>query len=133
MHVIKKMFKGITLISLLLLLVFHGGSEVIKNHINLEEIQKVEGKLQLELLYEWSSEDETDENKIFYEPKDIAFNEKGELFILEANRIKVFDKSRKLIRIIGGAGQGPGDFFDPGYLEFDKEENIVVIERGNLR
>ena len=127
------MFKGITLISMLLLLVFHGGSEVIKNHINLEEIQKVEGKLQLELLYEWSSEDETDENKIFYEPKDIAFNEKGELFILEANRIKVFDKSRKLIRIIGGAGQGPGDFFDPGYLEFDKEENIVVIERGNLR
>ncbi len=107
--------------------------EIQKVHNTLEEIQKCEGKLKLELIYEWSSEDEMDENKILYEPKDVAINKDGEIYILEANRIKVFDKLRKLIRTIGGAGQGPGDFFDPGYFEFDKEENIVVMDRGNLR
>ena len=107
--------------------------ETRKVHNSLEEIQKHEGKLQLELIQEWSSEDEMDENKIFYEPKDVAINKEGEIFILEANWIKVFDKSRKHLRTIGGAGQGPGEFWEPGYIEFDRKKNIVVMDSSNQR
>ncbi|MCG7852528.1 MAG: 6-bladed beta-propeller [Methanosarcinaceae archaeon] len=133
MHVIKKMFNGITLGSMLLLLVFPGGSEVIKNHINLEDIQKVEGKLKLELLQEWSSEEEMNEHKILYEPMDVAFNDNDDIFILEANKIKVFNKSGKHLRTFGNAGVGPGEFLRPDRLEIDEENNIVVMDKGNLR
>jgi len=107
--------------------------EIQKVHNSLMEIQKKEGKLKLELIYEWSSEDEMDENKIFYEPKDIVINSKGEIYILEANWIKVFDRSGKHLRTMGGAGQGPGNLLDPHTLEVDSENNIVVYDYGNRR
>ncbi|MCJ7582554.1 MAG: 6-bladed beta-propeller [Candidatus Aminicenantes bacterium] len=107
--------------------------KILKVHNTLEEIQKQEGKLKLELVYEWSSEDEMDENKIFYEPKDVSFNKEGDIYILEANWIKIFDKSRKHLMTIGGAGQGPGELLNPHTLEIDKENNIVVYDYGNRR
>ena len=107
--------------------------ETQRVHNSLEEIQICEGKLQLELIYEWSSEDEMDEYKILYEPKDVAISEEGDIYILAANWIKVFDKSRKHLRTIGGAGQGPGEFLEPDYIEFDREKNIVVMDSDNHR
>lgn len=107
--------------------------KILKVHNSLEEIQKHEGKLKLELIYEWSSEDEMDENKILYEPKDVAISEEGDIYILAANWIKVFDKSRKHLRTIGGAGQGPGEFLEPDYIEFDRDKNIVVMDSDNHR
>lgn len=74
-----------------------------------------------------------DENKIFYEPKDVAINKEGEIYILEANWIKVFDKSGKHLRTIGGAGQGPGELLNPYHFEIDKENNIVVVDTDNRR
>lgn len=107
--------------------------KIQKVHNTLEEIQKLEGRLKLELIYEWSSEDEMDENKILYEPKDVAISEEGNIYILAANWIKIFDKSRKHLRTIGGAGQGPGEFLEPDYIEFDRDKNIVVMDSDNHR
>ena len=56
-------------------------ADIRKAHNSLEEIQKHEGKLKLELIREWSREDEMDEYKIFYEPKDVAVNDEGNIHI----------------------------------------------------
>ena len=133
MQVFNRMNKGLLVIIMFLLFVSRGDAQIKKVHTSLEEIQKLEGKLQLELIREWSSEDEMDENKIFYEPKDIAVNNKGEILDLEANRIKVFTESGKHIRTIGRVGQGPGEFWEPDYLEIDRKGNIVVMDSSNQR
>jgi len=133
MQVFNRMNKGLMIIMMFLLFVSHGDAEIKKVHNSLEEIQKLEGKFQLKLIREWSSEDELDENKIFYEPKDIAVNKKGEILVLEANRIKVFTESGKHIRTIGRSGQGPGEFWEPDYLEIDGNKNIVVMDSSNQR
>jgi hypothetical protein len=127
------MNKGLIIIMMFLLFVSRGDAQIKKVHNGLEEIQKLEGKLQLELIQKWSYEDEMDENKIFYEPKDIAVNNEGEILVLEANRIKVFTESGKHLRTIGRAGQGPGEFLDPDYLEIDRKGNIVVMDSTNQR
>ena len=94
------MKKGIFLIGVItlatLLFVQEGKADIPetqKVHNSLEEIQKQEGKLKLELIYEWSSEDEMDENKIFYEPKDVAISE-GRLFLLALTRVKNFEERK---------------------------------------
>jgi len=127
------MKKGLMIITMILLFVSIGDAEIKKVHNSLEKIQKLEGKLQLELIQEWSREDEMDANKIFYEPKDIAFNNEGEILVLEANRIKVFNESGKHIRTIGRVGQAPGEFWEPDYLEIDRKGNIVVMDSSNQR
>ena len=133
MQVFNRMNKGLMIIMMFLLFVSRGDAEIKKVHNGLKEIQKLEGKLKLELIQEWSSEDEMDENKTFYEPKDIAVNNEGEILVLEANRIKVFTESGKHIRTIGRKGQAPGEFWDPDYLEIDKKNNIVVMDSSNQR
>ena len=95
MRISKKMNKGLMIITISSIFVFYGRTEIKKIHNSLEEIQKLEGKLRLEFIQEWSREDEMDENKIFYKPKDITINDKSEIFVLEANRIKVFTESGK--------------------------------------
>lgn len=133
MQIFNRMNKGLLVIMMFLLFVSHGAAEIQKVHNGLEEIQKLEGQLQLELIQEWSREHEMDANKIFYDPKDIAVNSEGEILVLEANRIKVFSESGKHLRTIGGAGQGPGEFLDPNYFEIDRKNNIVVMDSTNQR
>jgi DNA-binding beta-propeller fold protein YncE len=48
-------------------------------------------------------------------------------------RISVFDRSGKLLRIIGKAGTGPGEFRTPHALEFDSRGRLVVADRHNHR
>ena len=127
------MNKCLMIATMFLLFVAHGDAEINRVHNSLEEIQKLEGKLQLELIQEWSSEDEMDANKIFYEPKDVAVNNEGEILVLEAHRIKVFTESGKYLRTIGRVGQGPGEFWEPDYLEIDSNKNIVVMDTSNQR
>ena len=54
------------------LFVTPGATEIKEVHNSLKEIQALEGKLKLKLITEWSGEFETDENKIFSEPTDMA-------------------------------------------------------------
>jgi len=115
------------------LFVFSSALEISKIHSSIKEIQEKEGKLQLTLIREWSGEDEVDENKIFSEPKDVAISKEGEVFILDKNRIQVFDKLGNYLRTIGRSGGGPGDFLNPIFLVIDNQNNLVVAEKDNHR
>jgi hypothetical protein len=110
-----------------------GASEIKRVHNSLEEIQSKEGKLQPTLVREWSGEAETDENKIFSEPKDVVISDEGDIYVLDANRIQAFDKSGNYLRTIGRNGLGPGDLSDPTFFEIDKQKNLIVVEKNNQR
>jgi sugar lactone lactonase YvrE len=48
-------------------------------------------------------------------------------------RISVFDKTGKLLRIIGRTGTGPGEFRTPHGLAFDSKGRLIVADRHNHR
>ena len=48
-------------------------------------------------------------------------------------QISVFDKSGKLLRILGKTGTGPGEFRTPHALAFDSKGRLVVADRHNHR
>jgi len=43
-------------------------------------------------------------------PRGICVNEDGDIFVVDENKVKVFDMNGKEKRIIGGPGEGPGEF-----------------------
>ncbi|MEE8603945.1 MAG: 6-bladed beta-propeller [Candidatus Aminicenantaceae bacterium] len=133
MQFIRKIFAALMIIMMGFLFVSSGASEIKRVHSSLKEIQEKEGKLQLTLIREWSGEDEVDENKIFSEPKDVAISKEGEIYILDENRIQIFDKSGNYLRAIGRGGRGPGDLLNPIFLEIDKQNNLVIVEKDNHR
>ncbi len=133
MQFIRKIFAALMIIMTGFLFVSSGALEIKKVHNSLNEIKYKEGRLQLTLIREWSVEDETDENKIFSEPKDVVINNEGEIFILDENRIQVFNKSGKYLRTIGREGKGPGDLLNPIFFEIDKQNNLLVVEKDNQR
>jgi DNA-binding beta-propeller fold protein YncE len=67
----------------------------------------------------------------------------GDIYVAESHmdvtdpnlvgRISVFDKQGKLLRTIGKAGMGPGEFRTPHALAFDSKGNLVVADRQNHR
>jgi hypothetical protein len=102
-------------------------------HNELREIDNSAGTLQLSLAREWGGEGETDEYKFFNAPTDLAVDKDGNIYILEGTNIRVFDKSGKFIRRIGGPGQGPGDLLGAYILEIDSKGNLVINDSGNQR
>jgi len=65
------------------------------------------------LSLEWTFGGEDDTHKEEYllaQPRGIAANDKGDIFIGDELSIKVFDKNGNEKRIIGRQGQGPGEF-----------------------
>jgi hypothetical protein len=127
------MKKGIFILNFILLIQFLVGQDIKKIHNSLKEIQSKEGLLKLEKIREWSGEFETDENKIFSEPLDVAINKKREIYILDEDRIQVFDKSGNFLRTIGRKGRGPGDLLNPIFFEIDNQNNLLVVEKDNQR
>lgn len=76
-----------------------------------------------------------DENVLFYMPSDIAFDSKGNIYILDSgnHRIQKFDSEGKYIASIGNKGQGPGEFQYPLSLEIDSEGFMHISDAGNQR
>ena len=56
-----------------------------------------------------------DENLAFHIPSDIAIDDQGNIYILDAgnHRIQKFGADGKYITTIGNRGQGPGEFYFP--------------------
>lgn len=124
----------ILIILLIGFLFFHQKiSDIQRVQNSLKEIQSAEGRLALTLVREWGGDNEVDENKFFFEPRDIAVNREGQIYILEATRIKVFDESRKYLKTLGTAGQGPGELLGACILEIDSENNLLVFDADNRR
>ncbi len=69
-------------------------------------------------------------------PKAIGVNNTNEIMVLDEDKIKVFDQNGSALRIVGGHGQGPGEF-ENGYqlhvspTDFVSVKNIYSISLYN--
>jgi DNA-binding beta-propeller fold protein YncE len=76
-----------------------------------------------------------DENLAFHIPSDIARDDQGNIYILDAgnHRIQKFDPDGNYIETIGRRGQGPGEFYLPLSLEVDSRGYLYVSDPQNQR
>lgn len=74
------------------------------------------------------------ETWVFGRIQDIAVDRQGRLFVLDASdqKIRVFDASGLQIRVLGGLGRGPGEFFRASRLEVVKD-TLWVSDNANAR
>ncbi len=131
LFMIQKFFYLILLFFLGLQL--QGEMKIVTNP--LEEIDAVEGKIKLTLVYVWGEDDTEDINQVFLFPDYIKIDSTGCIYIVDSgnNRIQVFDKSRKFIRTISQKGKGPGDMLGPHQMAFLSNNNIVISDTHNYR
>lgn len=76
-----------------------------------------------------------DENLAFHIPSDIAIDDQGNIYILDAgnHRIQKFGPDGKYITTIGNRGQGPGEFYFPLSLDLDPNGYLYVSDPQNQR
>jgi sugar lactone lactonase YvrE len=77
----------------------------------------------------------------FWQPNDVLVAPNGNIFVAEGHasnatanaRILKFDKTGKLLQIIGKFGKGPLEFDQPHALALDSRGRLFVGDRGNNR
>ncbi|MFA8343553.1 MAG: 6-bladed beta-propeller [Rhodothermaceae bacterium] len=69
------------------------------------------------------------------DPADLAFDTKGNIYLLEENGrcVKIFDNNGRFIKKFGRQGKGPGEFSTPRGIDLDNGNNIYVSDIGNGR
>lgn len=106
-------------------------------YIHNEEIGKWEKipKVSLEYLNNIGDIESEDENVLFYMPSDIAFDSKGNIYVLDSgnHRIQKFSHEGKYITTIGNKGQGPGEFIYPLSLDIDSNGYLYISDSNNKR
>jgi len=87
--------------------------------------------IRIELVQTIGDIDTLDENLAFNTPSDIALDDTGNLYILDAGncRIQKFDPEGKFLASFGREGQGPGEFQSPASLDIDADGNLIVADR----
>jgi len=60
-------------------------------------------------------------------PQDIAVDEAGNMYVTDEDRIKVFDSNGKEKTIIGGPGQGPGEFSSTPKLSINDDGLLTAL------
>ena len=73
---------------------------------------------------------------IFWEPTDIAFDSKGNLYVSDGYKntnVQKFTKDGEFITRWGTPGSGPGQMKTPHGIAVDKKDNVYVADRGNNR
>lgn len=112
------------------------GEVEIKNNTKIVKnpSDPVYGEILFELEKDLSIGREDDDNYLFYDPRNIAVDEQGNVFILERGncRIQKFDKNGKYLQTIGKKGQGPGELERPYSLFLDQNNNIYVSDRRKI-
>ncbi|MFC1493288.1 hypothetical protein ACFL6O_04950 [candidate division KSB1 bacterium] len=101
------MFKSIFSVSLLTVLFLSNIQPVLCFQLQQSEVLKLELSFGAENL---------PEEYLLANPRGIAVNDRGEILIADENRIKVFDKNGKALKILGGEGQGPREFTNLGTI-----------------
>ncbi len=76
-----------------------------------------------------------DDNYAFHNPRGVASNDSGEIFVLDYgnNRIQKFSPEGKYLATIGRRGQGPGEFEGPLCFDIDPAGSLYVFEGASRR
>jgi len=71
----------------------------------------------------------------FYEPVAIKVDRRDRIFVvdLKDNQVVVFDAEGQRLQTIGGPGQGPGEFNNPGDIDFLPDGRLLVADCGQRR
>ncbi len=99
-------------------LVAHGSNELLRMDVNGLVRQRVVGPI-----------------NGFDRPWDMVQSSEGNLYVSEqrGSRISVLDKSGKWQAYIGKKGRGEGELIGPQFLCLDGQENLLVVDYGNMR
>jgi len=79
--------------------------------------------------------DSDDDNVLFHQPADIAFDSEGNIYVLDAGnqRIQKFSPDGTYLATLARQGEGPGELQFPLSLDIDSEGYIYVPDMGNQR
>jgi sugar lactone lactonase YvrE len=73
-------------------------------------------------------------------PSDVITAPNGDIIVADGhsgcnceNRLVVYDKTGKFVRIVGKTGSGPGEFDGPHALDYDSQGRLFVGDRTNNR
>ena len=90
-----------------------------------------EPEIALEFVRKIGDYDSTDDNFVFYKPRNIFVDESGNVYVLDAGnfRVQVFDSDLDYVKTIGRQGQGPAEFGSPSAVLVDENNNILVSDR----
>jgi len=95
-------------------------------------IQMLDTNKNCSFVREWGEQGE-EEGKLD-EPKDIAVNSHGEVFVTDArHRVQVFNLEGAFLRAWGKKGRKSGQFKHPTGITVDNEDMIFVCDQGNHR
>jgi DNA-binding beta-propeller fold protein YncE len=75
------------------------------------------------------------ENGQFNDPKDLAVDSQGQMYVLDTrnHRVQVFGADGQFVRAWGSQGNGPGQFQEPWGIAVDKAGNVYVADTWNHR
>jgi len=92
-------------------------------------------KLSLEFRRTIGDMESEDDNVLFYMPSDIAFDQDGNIYVLDSgnHRIQKFNQDGQYLATIGNAGEGPGEFQYPFSFDVDPKGYLYVSDSGNQR
>jgi sugar lactone lactonase YvrE len=92
-------------------------------------------ELSLEFVRTIGEVDADDENLLFYRPSDIAFDKKGNIYVLDAgnHRVQKFSQDGTFISSFGRQGQGPGEFQMPLSIDCDGNGQLYLPDAHNQR
>lgn len=67
--------------------------------------------------------------------KDVAAGNRGIFAVLDARQraVRIFSSQGGLLQILGRGGRGPGEYFAPVALAFDRSQNLYVLDPGNQK
>ena len=79
--------------------------------------------------------DVVDENYMLHQPRDVAIDSDGNIYVLDAGnfRIQKYSPEGNYLDTYGRRGQGPGEFENPVSIDIDSDGNISVADQGNNR
>ena len=130
----KRIVLGIILLVFIFSLIMHLMGQEIETIDGVRLIHNRKGgknlPIKIELLRTIGDINTLDENLAFNMPSDIALDEAGNIYILDAGncRIQKFDSEGKYLDSFGREGQGPGEFNSPSSLDIGAQGSLIIAD-----